>query len=651
MANFPQQNRRGSGGYSHSEARSGAGRPPADGSRRALILGGAALIGNAPLVGRLWQLQVIESEKYKEQALRNTAHTESVHPIRGLIYDRNGESLVKNVPVFSIWLTASELPEDRETPVLANLVALSGESLEQLRFKLDQARQKPAEAIRMTQSVPRESALAIEERQHDLPGVSIRTTIRRSYKHGSTFGHILGFTGPIPAEELSAYQQRGVLFAEHVGRTGIEKTLQDELRGRDGSKRLEIDAFGRTFQEVSSQTPVVGLNAVLTLAVNEQNAIREILARHLSLHNQGAGVIVVLRPDTGDVVAMVSLPDYDNNVFAQGLSNKDYELLANNPRKPLINHAISGLYPPGSTYKLVAASGALESKVILPETNIKCEGRLILKDGWAFDDWLPQGHGLVNLERAIAESCNIYFYNVSGGNPYTNLKGLGNRRLSEFERGFGFGLPTGVDLPSEAAGVVPTSDWKNDANLGPWVTGDTYHSAIGQGLVQVTPLQIANMYAAIGNGGRVMRPRIIDKLLDTEGQVVRQFKPEIRGNLPVSHKHLRLLQQGLLKAVNGSAGTGRRAQSAYAVVAGKTGTAEYSGRRDPEGRLPSHAWFSGYAPTSEPQYAFAVLVRDGGEGSFTAAPIARDIVDYLMTGHMPPLPQDRPDFVSPDQRL
>ena len=300
MANFPQQNRRGSGGYSHSEARSGAGRPPADGSRRALILGGAALIGNAALVGRLWQLQVIESEKYKEQALRNRAHTESVHPIRGLIYDRNGESLVKNVPVFSIWLTASELPEDRETPVLANLVALSGESLEQLRFKLDQARQKPAEAIRMTQSVPRESALAIEERQHDLPGVSIRTTIRRSYKHGSTFGHILGFTGPIPAEELSAYQQRGVLFAEHVGRTGIEKTLQDELRGRDGSKRLEIDAFGRTFQEVSSQTPVVGLNAVLTLAVNEQNAIREILARHLSLHNQGAGVIVVLRPDTGD---------------------------------------------------------------------------------------------------------------------------------------------------------------------------------------------------------------------------------------------------------------------------------------------------------------------------------------------------------------
>ena len=651
MANFQQQNRRSSVGYSHPEARPGAGRPPADRSRRALMLGGAALIGNAALIGRLWQLQVIESEDYKEQARRNRARTESIHPVRGLISDRNGEPLVRNIPIYSVWLTASELSEDRETPVLSNVAALSGESLEQLQFKLDQAKQSPGEAIQMADSVPRESALAIEERQHDLPGISIQTTIRRSYKHGNTFGHIIGFTGPIPAEELSAYQQRGVLFDEHVGRSGLEKTLQSALRGREGTRRREIDAFGRTFQEVSSQTPIVGSNAVLTLAVNEQNAVREILARHLALRTQGAGVVVVLRPDTGDIVAMVSLPDYDNNVFAKGVSNKDYELLASDPRRPLINHAISGLYPPGSTYKLVAASGALESQVILPESNIKCDGQLILKDGWAFNDWLPQGHGLVNLERAIAESCNIYFYNVSGGNPYTNLTGLGNRRLSEFERAFGFGNTTRIDLPSEAAGVVPTSGWKKDAKLGPWVTGDTYHSAIGQGLVQVTPLQIANMYAAIGNGGRLMRPRIIDKLLNPEGQVARKFQPELLGNLPVSNRHLRLLQRGLLLAVNGSSGTGKRAQSSYAVVAGKTGTAEYSGRRDSEGRLPSHAWFSGYAPASKPEYAFAVLVRDGGEGSFAAAPIARDIVDYLMTGQMPPLPQDRPDFVSPDRRL
>ena len=181
---------------------------------------------------------------------------------------------------------------------------------------------------------------------------------------------------------------------------------------------------------------------------------------------------------------------------------------------------------------------------------------------------MPQGHGLVNLERAIAESCNIYFYNVSGGNPYTNLTGLGNRRLSEFERAFGFGNTTRIDLPSEAAGVVPTSGWKKDAKLGPWVTGDTYLSAIGQGAVQVTPLQIANMYAAIGNGGRLMRPRIIDKLLNPEGQVGRKFQPELLGSLPVSNRHLRLLQRGLLLAVNGSSGTGKRAQSSYAVVAG-----------------------------------------------------------------------------------
>ena len=352
MANFQQHNKRGSIGYSHPEARPGAGGPPADGSRRALILGGAALIGNAALIGRLWQLQVVESAMYKEQALRNRARTDSIHPVRGLIYDRNGEPLERNIPIYSAWLTASKLSAERETPVLSNVATLTGESLQELQFKLDQAKQSPTKAIQIADAIPRESALAIEERQHDLPGISIRTAIRRSYKHGNTFGHIIGFTGPIPAEEVSAYQERGVLFDEHIGRSGLEKTLQSELRGRDGAKRLEIDAFGRTFQEVSSQTPVVGSNAVLTLAVNEQNAVREILARHLALRKQGAGVVVVLRPDTGEVVALVSLPDYDNNVFAKGVSNKDYELLASDPRRPLINHAISGLYPPGSTYKL-----------------------------------------------------------------------------------------------------------------------------------------------------------------------------------------------------------------------------------------------------------------------------------------------------------
>ena len=651
MANHPQQTENRTEGHALPVARPGVGTRPLDGTRRAFVLGAAVLAGNATLAGRLWQLQVVESETFQEQAKRNHSRTELVQPIRGLIYDRNGEKLVTNIAVFSVWLTPSEVPPEREGPILGYLATLTGERIEDLRYKVALARQAPSQPVRVARAIPRKSALAIEERRHDLPGITVAATTQREYNNGDVLGHILGYTGQIPSEEVEDYRQRGISLDSEVGLTGIERSLQDKLRGADGARDVEIDALGRELRALSFTPPVAGNDIVLTIAVDEQRAIREILARHLALRVRGSGCVVVLRPDNGDVVAMVSLPDYDNNVFARGISTEDYTRLVSDIRRPLMNHAISGLYPPGSTYKIVAASGALKYGVVPPNEPIPCGGQLRLPDGWAFDDWLAEGHGPVNLERAIAESCNIYFYNVSGGNPYTDLPGIGNPQLASLQRKFGFGSQSGIDLPGEASGVVPTSDWKRNADLGPWVRGDTYHAAIGQGFVQVTPLQIASMYAALANRGRVMRPRLIDRILDSNGNVVERFPSQVRSTLPISESHLRLLQRGLHRAVNGESGTGRRSRSAYAVVAGKTGTAEYSGDRDGQGRLPSHAWFAGYAPAENPEYAFAVLVRDGGEGAFAAAPIARDIVDYLMTGDLPPLPHERPDFVQPDQRL
>ncbi len=640
----------GGNGADRSDPTGGGARPGSK-ARRALVLGGAALAGNAALAGRLWQLQVVDTATYREQAVRNRLRTETVRPVRGLIYDRNREALVRNVPVFGVWLTPADIPPERTGAVLASLAALTGERAEDLRFKLELARQDPGQPARVSANVPRESALAIEERRHDLPGVSVRAETRREYVHGDIFGHIVGFTGPIPAESVERYRAQGVSFDEDVGVAGLESGLQQTLRGADGRRRIEIDALGRELRQIFDESPSEGDNVVLTIAVREQRAIREILARHLALRDAGAGVVVVVRPDSGEIVALVSLPDYDNNVFARGAKAEEFEHLAADPRRPLINHAVAGLYPPGSTYKMVAAGAALESAVVLPWTKILCEGRLVLPSGWAFNDWLATGHGLVDLRRGIAESCNIYFYNVSGGNPYTNLIGVGNRRLSDFERGFGFGERTGIELPGEASGLVPTAVWKH-TNLGqPWVTGDTYHAAIGQGLVQVTPLQLALMYAAIGNGGKVMRPRLVDRVIDARGNLVRRSAAHQRNQLPISQHHRRLLHEGLVEAVGGRNGTGVRAKSEFAAVAGKTGTAEYSGTRDKDGKLPSHAWFAGYAPAERPEFAFAVLVRDGGEGAFAAAPIARDIVEYLMTGELPPLPQDRPDFVPPTRRL
>ena len=613
--------------------------------RRGLILGVAGLAGNAVLAGRLWQLQVVETETYRDQATRNRLRTESVRPVRGLVYDRNREPLVRNVPVFGIWVTPADVPESRESSLISTLAALSGERPNDLRFRLESARRDPGRPAPIVPDIPRDSALAIEERRHDLPGVQVRAGVRRQYLHSDAFGHLLGFVGPIPAESLEDYQALGASINEDVGLAGLEHSFQSIMRGTDGSREVEIDALGRELREISSEAPVEGRHVVLTISVREQRAIREILARHLALREHGAGVVVVIRPTDGSVVAMVSLPDYDNNVFGAGAETGELERLVTDPRRPLINHTIAGLYPPGSSYKVIAAAAALETGVVLPQTRILCEGQLVLPSGWAFNDWLPTGHGMVDLHRSISESCNIYFYNVSGGNPYTNLTGFGNRRMVEFERGFGFGEVSGIDLPGEAAGLVPTAEWKH-RNLGqPWVTGDTYHAAIGQGLVQVTPLQIALMYSAVGNGGRLLRPRLVDRIVDSQGNVVQRPPVHERGRLPVSNEHLQLLRDALLEAVNGPNGTGKRAASQATVVAGKTGTAEYSGARDSSGNLPSHAWFAGYAPAESPEYAFAVLIRDGGEGAFAAAPVARDVIDYLMTGRMPPLPQDRPDFM------
>ena len=619
--------------------------------RRGLILGGAVLAGNAALAGRLWQLQVVDTDTYQEQATRNRLRTEPVRPVRGLVFDRSREPLVRNVPVFGVWVTPADVPKAREGSIIASVAALTGERPDDVRLKLAQARYDPGRPVQVATDVERDSALAIEERRHDLPGVQVRSGIRRDYLHGDAFGHMLGFVGPVPAEALEEYQALGVGFDETVGLAGLERRFQGALRGTDGSRKVEIDALGRELNEIAAEAPVEGRHLVMTVAVREQRAIREILARHLALRDSGAGVAVVIRPEDGSVVALASLPDYDNNAFGADGDASVLTRLVTDPRRPLINHAVAGLYPPGSSYKVVAASAALETGIVLPQTKIRCDGQLVLPSGWAFKDWLATGHGMVDLHRGISESCNIYFYSISGGNPYTNLTGFGNRRMVEYERGFGFGEVSGIDLPGEAAGLVPTAEWKQ-GNLGqPWVTGDTYHAAIGQGLVQVTPLQIAMMYAALGNGGRLLRPRLVDRIVDSQGHVLQRIPVSERGRLPVSDEHLQLLRNALLEAVNGVNGTGKHARSEFTVVAGKTGTAEYSGTRDANDKLPSHAWFAGYAPAENPEYAFAVLVRDGGEGAFAAAPIARDIIDYLMTGQMPPLPQDRPDFIPPTRRL
>ncbi len=612
----------------------GAGRSNSS-SRRTLLIGAAAAAGGAALIARLWDLQIVRSGEYIGQAEANRTRQQAVSPVRGLVYDRNGVQLARNLPIFDVWVMPGDVPEELLPDVGTRLGKLTGHDGSELATTIGLGQGRPTDPIRLIRDVDRETALIVKERTLDLPGITIRDSAKREYFHGEVMGQMVGFTGSISAERTEEYLERGVGLDEDVGLAGIESHLQDLLRGRDGRRLIEVGALGEERREFAYTPPESGRSVYLTVEVEFQRGMHEIMARYLG--DLGAGVAIVTNIDSGDVLGMVSYPAFNNQLFAEGISSKDFSSLVSDPRRPLINHAIAGLYPPGSTYKLVAAAGALEENVLSPEHIVDCPGHLILPNGWIFYDWLLTGHGEVNIHRAISESCNVYFYNVSGGNPYTDLVGLGERRLAEYSLAFGFGRATGIDLPNELDGIVPNSEWKHDNLDEPWVTGDTYQAAIGQGFVQATPLQLLNMYAAIGNGGTLYRPRLIDRVENSLGEVIEIPEVEELGRLPLSAANLERLRNGLLEAVQGENGTGKQARTEAAVVAGKTGTAEYTGQLVEGGNLPSHAWFAGYAPADRPRIAFMVLIRDGGEGSAAAAPVARDIVDFYFTGTLAPM--------------
>lgn len=612
----------------------GAGRPNSS-SRRTLLIGAAAAAGGAALIARLWDLQIVRSGEYIGQAEANRTRQQAVSPVRGVVYDRNGVQLVRNLPIFDVWVMPGDVPEELLPDVATRLGELTGNDGPELATAIGLGQGRPLDPIRLIRNVTRETALIIKERTLDLPGITVRDSAKREYFHGEVMGQMVGFTGPISPERTEEYLERGVGLDEDVGLSGIENHLQDLLRGRDGRRLIEVGALGEERREFAYTPPESGRSVYLTVEVEFQRGMHEIMARFLG--DLGAGVAIVMNIDSGDVLGMVSYPAFNNQLFAEGISTEDFSRLASDSRRPLINHAIAGLYPPGSTYKLVVAAGALEEKVLSPEHIVDCPGHLTLPSGWIFYDWLLTGHGEVNIHRAISESCNVYFYNVSGGNPYTDLVGLGERRLAEYSRAFGFGRATGIDLPNELDGIVPDSEWKHDNLDEPWVTGDTYQAAIGQGFVQATPLQLLNMYAAIGNGGTLYRPRLIDRVENSQREVIDIPEVEELGRLPLSADNLERLRSGLLEAVQGVNGTGKQARSEVASVAGKTGTAEYTGQLVEGGNLPSHAWFAGYAPADRPRIAFIVLIRDGGEGSAAAALVARDIVDFYFTGTVAPM--------------
>jgi len=617
---------------------------------------------------RLWHLQVVAGEQYSEMARQNRTRLITTDAARGVMYDRTGELLVRNVPHFDVQLIPAYLPDDEQAreailqrlhelldlPLVSDLAPpdyppYQGTARLGLRDLVSQGSlYAPYRPILLKTDIPWEVAFAIEEEHLDLPGVLIQVGSYREYLTGALTAHLLGYMGPIPAGAEDRYgEKQGYDPDDKIGMIGLEASYEQVLRGRKGTKTVEVDVAGREVRTVSREVaPVAGQNLILTLDLDLQRYVEEVLRKGMDQVQSFSAVAIVTRVQTGEVLAMVSLPSFDNNLFTMGIASKDYVRLTTDPAHPLLNHAIAGVYPPGSIFKLVPASAALEESIVARWTLLTCpkdSGILWLPNKYYPDNpalaqpfycWTHEwgyGHGRMDFVSAIAESCDIYFYLVGGG-FLDRFEGLGLERLARYARAFGYGNPTGIDLPAEASGLVPNAKWKR-VNYGErWTTGDTYNMSIGQGSVLATPLQVVNATAAVANGGKLYRPQLVYRIEDADGNVVHGFEPQLIRELPVSPENLALVREGMRAAVQ--RGTARWLQVGGGLeVAAKTGTAEfcdsYPDCVDEDGEITTtHSWFTSFAPYDDPEIAVVVFVYGGGEGATTAMPIAAEILNY-----------------------
>ena len=595
---------------------------------------GVIAVALAALLGQLWNIQVINGTQFRQRAEGNRVRVVTEKALRGVVYDRAGRQLVRNVPSYTASIVPADLPRSKaeQVSVFERLSHLVDVPADEIKRVVDGARQEPFTPVRIKSRLSRDTWFILQEQLAQLPGVVPQFTPIRGYPEGPLFGHLLGYTSQLPAGLLEKLLAQGYERDDTLGVAGLEAAFEAELRGAPGRKQVEVDGVGRVTSELQTLVPTVpGGNLVMTIDAAFQRRAAEILAATLAQARSHQGSLVALQPQTGEVLAMVSLPQYDNNRFAAGISQADYQWLSEDPWRPLLNHSIGGQYPPGSTFKLITAAAALQERVVTPQTGIACPGALVAS-GRTFRDWFPAGHGPnVAVRHAIAVSCDIYFYSVAGGNPSTGLPGLGIRRLAEYARAFGIGERTGIRLPGEAAGLMPTEEWKRERTKEPWYIGDDYNTGIGQGDVLATPLQLATATAAVANGGTLYRPRLVSAIRDADGHVVQTLPPEVIRKLPVAPEYLAAIRAGMRDAVAAEFGTAyyalkQAAPGAPAAVAGKTGTAEFAGPPDSKGNLPTHALFVGYAPYEDPQIAVAVVVYGGGEGAEVAAPAAAEAI-------------------------
>ena len=561
---------------------------------RFLAFGIATVLVFGILTTRLAYLQITNGSTLAARAEAQRVVDEAIPAPRGLIYDRKGRLLVANVATYAVKITPSDLPYGQREDVARRLGGLLGLSPADILATIDSAPGSRFDPVRIAQDVAEDTARVLSESAAELPGVRVAVETRREYPDGPLLAHILGYTGPIDAGTLLRLRSQGYLPDDLLGKAGIESTFETQLRGTYGNQEVERDATGRDVQVLrTTQQAIPGASLTLTIDRTIQREATQALKWGMKAAGLKRGVFIVMNPQTGEVLALVSLPSYDNNLFARGISTKAFQALLKNKDKPLTNHAVQAHYPPGSTFKLVAGTGGLQDGKITAETRLRTRGYLTL-GSTRFYDWNRRGFGLCNINCGFGHSSDTYFFQVAGM--------LGADRLAYWARMYGFGKPTGIDLPGEVSGIVPSNQWKLDHLGQPMFPGEVYQAGIGQGYDVVTPIQLITAYAALANGGKVYRPQLVRDVVGPDGKVVRPFKPDLVRKMPVSQKTLRTMRLAARSTV-----TLRHTYNLVDMpvkVAGKSGTAEF-GTRDAKGRLPFHSWFVGFVPKNPYKGDFA----------------------------------------------
>jgi len=603
------------------------------------------------LLGRLLYLQVLQGAILSHQAEGNRQRIIPIPSERGIIFDAHGVQLTNNIPSFSLAVIPQDLPRRSQGDdsayerVLSTLGNIIDTDVSQIREKIDTYRYYTRDSIIVKEDIPYETALKVQIAAQDLPGIYVHRGSKRLYLHNtseefttstdilfaqqtehipSTLAHILGYVGKLSPEELEEYYDKGYLPSDSLGKTGIEKSYEEHLRGVYGKKRIEVDARGVEQTLIAEEEPTSGDHLRLHIDLEMQEAFEKIIQEGLNEFEKERASAIALDPRTGAIKALVSWPGYDNNDFSGGIDGNTYASYIEDERRPLFNRAIAGNFPSGSVVKPAIAAAALQEGIATANTSFLSNGGLQVSR-WFFPDWQSGGHGQTNVRRAIAWSVNTYFYYVGGG--YGDFVGLGIDRISEYLHKFGFAKKLGVDLPGESAGFVPSPEWKERVKKEQWYVGDTYNMSIGQGDFLTTPLQMAAMTAALANRGTLYQPHIVDARIHPDTGEEIAIEPVVLNDNFISPEHLETVRLGMLDCTTyGSCWYFRRFPF---DAAGKTGTAQWSSMHD------THAWMTSFAPYENPQIVVVVLVEEGGAGGTVAEPLVGRFYDWMIaTGRL-----------------